>query len=398
MLSIKTVFRIGNGPSSSHTIGPMRICQYVIDHFGQGSYVVELLGSLALTGKGHFTDIAIKNVLGADTEIIFNKTFKGIHHPNTMNVYRKGDRWPLVNAISVGGGNIVVNGIDVDKSDEVYKENTFDEIKKYCLENGLTLYEYVLQNEPNIKSYLLDIWHTMEDCVDRGLNDEGLLNKELNIYRKAKLLFKEAKNTRFPMVAHNRYLSSYALACSEENAAGHVVVTAPTCGSCGVLPAALYSLRHDMGGSEDEVIKCLAIAGLFGLIIKTNASVAGAECGCQAEIGSACAMTAAALTNISTDNIEKIEAAAEIGLEHNLGLTCDPIGGLVLIPCIERNAMAVVKAMEASSLASIVGESHKISFDEVVKTMYETGKDMNSNYRETSISGLAKLYHSKKVK
>lgn len=397
MLSIKSVYRIGNGPSSSHTIGPVRICEYVNKEFGKGDYKVELLGSLALTGKGHLTDLAIKKVLGENTEIIFNKTFKGISHPNTMRIYRKNSKKPLVEGESLGGGNIRINGKDIDDLKDIYKENNFDEIKAFCIENKLSLHEYVLKHEPDIDDYLFCVWKVMEDAVKRGITSEGLLNKELNFYRKAKALYEDADNTHYDMVKNYRLISAYAMAVSEENAAGHMVVTAPTCGSAGVLPAALYSYKHDVGVSEKEIIKCLAVAGLIGLIIKTNASVAGAECGCQAEIGSACSMTAAALTSISTDNIEKIESAAEIGLEHNLGLTCDPIGGLVLIPCIERNAMAVIKAFNASALASAVGESHKISFDEVVKTMYETGVDMNSNYRETSISGLAKLYESKKI-
>ncbi len=395
MKSLKELYKIGKGPSSSHTIGPQIIAEQTLREWGARHYSVELYGSLALTGSGHGTDRVLREVLGEDTEIIFNKTMTDLPHPNYLKIYYiddDGARRECVSAMSVGGGSVVINGRELSDSSEVYPEQNFAEIMSFITERGLTLPEYVLYYEPEIYSHLELVWDTMRACVERGLSRSGVLGGGLELEKKARALYEE--NTKFePSLMHeNRRVSAYALAVAEENADNGVVVTAPTCGAAGILPAVLYYMSRDLGVGKSEILDALATAGVIGNVVKQNASISGAECGCQAEVGVACSMAAAALAQIYALDAAGIECAAEIALEHNLGLTCDPVLGLVQIPCIERNAMASIKAFNAVMLARSLESKHKVSFDQIVEVMYRTGKDMNSGYRETSTGGLAKIY------
>lgn len=393
MKSLKDVYKIGRGPSSSHTMGPQRVAEYVAEKYGKGGYVVELFGSLALTGKGHGTDRVLKSVLGDDAKIIFDVNEKNIPHPNTLKIYlnRGSSRELICTALSVGGGNVVIDGKEAFCEKDVYPQNTFSEVKEYCDKNNLSLFDYVKRFDDGIVDYLKEIWKTMRESVERGLKSEGVLSG-VGLSRKAKTLFEDEVKFETSVMRENRKISAYALAVAEENADNGLISTAPTCGSCGVLPAVLYYMRKDCNVPENEIIGALAAAGIVGDVVKTNASVSGAECGCQAEIGVACSMAAAALAFIYGLDLDAIECSAEIALEHNLGLTCDPVAGLVQIPCIERNAMASVKAVNAVTLAKSLESKRKVSFDEVVAVMYETGKNMNGMYKETSRGGLAKLY------
>lgn len=395
MKSLKELYKIGKGPSSSHTIGPQIIAEQTLRELGARHYSVELYGSLALTGSGHGTDRVLREVLGEDTEIIFNKTMTDLPHPNYLKIYYiddDGARRECVSAMSVGGGSVVINGRELSDSSEVYPEQNFAEIMSFITERGLTLPEYVLYYEPEIYSHLELVWDTMRACVERGLSRSGVLGGGLELEKKARALYEE--NTKFePSLMHeNRRVSAYALAVAEENADNGVVVTAPTCGAAGILPAVLYYMSRDLGVGKSEILDALATAGVIGNVVKQNASISGAECGCQAEVGVACSMAAAALAQIYALDAAGIECSAEIALEHNLGLTCDPVLGLVQIPCIERNAMASIKAFNAVMLARSLESKHKVSFDQIVEVMYRTGKDMNSGYRETSTGGLAKIY------
>ena len=394
MKSIRDIYKIGKGPSSSHTIGPQRIAEYTIRQFGNQDYEVELFGSLALTGIGHGTDRVLTDILGSNTNIVYNKTEKNLEHPNTMDIYIVKDhkKEKVVHALSIGGGDVVINGVDVCAGPDIYPHNHFTEIKEYCIDNKITLPEYVSWFEADVFEYLKTVWITMKESVVRGLNTDGKLKGGLNLYRKAKELFEEDGRYENTIITENRKLSSYALAVAEENASNGTICTAPTCGAAGVVPAVLYYMSENYHVKDDEIIKALAVAGMIGNVVKQNASISGAECGCQAEIGVACAMAAAALAQINELDICIIECAAEIGLEHHLGLTCDPVLGLVQIPCIERNAMAACMASNAMMLAKSLESKHLISFDKVVEVMYKTGKDMQDGYKETSTGGLAKLY------
>ena len=394
MKSLKELYRIGRGPSSSHTIGPQRIAEYALAVCGRRHYRVVLFGSLAMTGRGHGTDRVLREVLGADTEIVFDTKRTDLAHPNQLDLCAvDGDRADkLFTALSVGGGSVVIDGVPLAEGDEVYPERNFDEIKAFIEANHMTLPDYVRHYEPDIDGHLRAVWAAMCACVERGLTKSGVLPGGLALSRKAQTLYHE--NTKFePALMHeNRRVSAYALAAAEENAANGVVVTAPTCGASGIVPAVLYYMQTDCGVSEREILDALAVAGVIGNVVKQNASISGAECGCQAEVGVACSMAAAALAKIYELGADVIECSAEIALEHNLGLTCDPVLGLVQIPCIERNAMASTETFNAVMLAKSLESKHKVSFDQIVKVMYETGKDMNSGYRETSTGGLAKVY------
>lgn len=393
MKSLKELYKIGYGPSSSHTIGPQIIAEYAKENFKADGYTAELFGSLALTGKGHGTDRVIKSVLGENTEIIFNTQEKNLEHPNTLKIYaiKNGKSKLVITALSVGGGSVVINGREAE-SKEVYPQKNFSEIKEFAVKNKISLSEYVKYYEKDAYSHFAKIWDVMKESVERGLSVTGVLNGGLKVERKAKALFEAEAKFETSVMRENRKLSAYALAVAEENADNGLVVTAPTCGSAGIVPAILYYMYKDYNVPEKEIFDALAVAGVIGNIVKTNASISGAECGCQAEVGVACSMAAAALASIYGLDIDAIECAAEIALEHTLGLTCDPVAGLVQIPCIERNAMASVKAVNAVTLAKSLETKRKISFDEIVKVMYETGRDMNVKYRETAIGGLAKLY------
>lgn len=395
MKTLRELYKIGRGPSSSHTIGPETIARHALDRFGDRRYRVELFGSLALTGRGHGTDRVLREVLGNDTEIIFDRERRDIPHPNYMRIYsvnNDGEAIFLFDAESIGGGSVCIDGEDPETSLDVYPERNFAEIRAFTAEHDMTLPEYVLHYEPDIRPHLELVWQTMKDSVRRGLSKDGVLGGGLHLERKARTLYSENAKFELSLIHENRRVSAYALAVAEENADNGTVVTAPTCGAAGIVPAVLYYMQQDCGVSDSEIIDALAVAGVIGNVVKQNASISGAECGCQAEVGVACSMAAAALAQVYELGIADIECSAEIALEHNLGLTCDPVLGLVQIPCIERNAMASIKAFNAVMLARSLESKHKVSFDQIVEVMYRTGKDMNMGYRETSTGGLAKIY------
>lgn len=399
MESLRELYRIGRGPSSSHTMGPSHAAVLFRKEFPQAErFQAVLYGSLAKTGKGHLTDIAIKDAFEPlPTEILFDTETpeESLSHPNTMTLEAflgEGSlgKWRV---FSVGGGKIAIEGRPSVAPQDVYPLSTFQEIKEYCQKNGKFLWQFVEEYEgPEIWDYLRDVWKQMKSTVYNGLNTEGVLHGGLGVQRKAKYLVRQRHIDESAETRENRKVCSYAFAASEENASGGVVVTAPTCGASGVLPAVLLFKQEQQGFSDTDVLHALAAAGVIGNIIKTNASISGAECGCQAEVGSACSMAAAGLAELYHMDLDQIEYAAEVAMEHHLGLTCDPIGGLVQIPCIERNAVAAMRAINALSLANFLTHTRKISFDMVVKTMYETGRDLFSKYRETSEGGLAKIY------
>ena len=397
MKSIKSVYKIGNGPSSSHTVGPYRAATLFRErHSNADAFRVTLYGSLAFTGEGHGTGKAIRSAI-PEAEIVFDKDETDLPHPNTMLfvAYRNGEEIGRNRIFSVGGGSIRIENEVSDEEREIYPQKHFSEMLSLCKEKGISLPMFLYRVEdPDFHAYLSHIWHAMQEAVERGLQAEGILPGGLGVSRKAKLLYSKRCYNEAADVTMNRIIAAYAYAVSEENADENVVVTAPTCGSCGVLPAVMYYMQKDRGFPENEIIDALAVAGIIGNVIRTNASISGAECGCQAEIGSACSMTAAALATLYGMNIDQIEYAAEIAMEHNLGLTCDPVNGLVQIPCIERNAVAAMRAISSVNLSRFLYETRKISFDEVVATMYRTGRDMDEKYRETSHGGLAKIYYS----
>ena len=401
MKSIRYLFRIGNGPSSSHTIGPYRICRYIKAHYPKEIHVcVTLYGSFALTGRGHGTDKTITETLKPLTsKIIFDYKSK-VEHPNTMKceIHMDDGSVETLMAVSPGGGSIRLNGEKSAPEPEIYPEKNFTEIKEVCLKNNWDLVEFVRQREGDeIFDYLDTVYDTMMDEVDRGLMTSGVLPGKLHVQRRAKEFLVSKYADESETGNSFRLMLAYAFAAAEENAAGGVVVTAPTCGSCGVLPSVLKFYKSKYKKSRKEVINALAVAGIVGNCIKYNASLSGAEAGCQAEIGSACSMAAAAYAYMKQLDIHGIECAAEVAMEHSLGLTCDPVGGYVIIPCIERNGMAAIRAVAAGRLAEYANASSTVSFDDVVQTMYRTGKDMKKAYRETGKGGLAEeLKKSKK--
>jgi L-serine dehydratase len=339
---------------------------------------------------GHGTQSALeKSFDGKKISFSYDKeTQKG--HPNCMIFHAYyPDRTESTEIWSVGGGDIKILGED-NLLEDVYTEKDFDEIKKYCLSHDISLAEYVLRHE-DIREYLLKVWQTMRSCISNGLATEGELPGGLRVKRRAKELFGVADENK-NLSESDRYVSAYAFAAAEENAAGDLIATAPTCGSCGVIPAAFSYYQQANNISDDEIVMALMCAGVIGNVIKTNASISGAECGCQAEIGTACAMAAAGIGYLKGLSLSEIEYCAEMAIEHHLGLTCDPVGGLVQIPCIERNALAAMQAFNFASIAPYLAKSRKVDFDTIVRTMYETGKDLSDKYRETSSGGLAKTY------
>lgn len=396
MKSLKELYKIGAGPSSSHTMGPEKACRFFAENYPDAdSYRAVLYGSLAMTGRGHGTDRIIIATLKKPTEVVFDTEEKDIPHENTFDLIALShgnvlDRWRV---LSVGGGAIEILGRSKYEPAEVYPHNSFKEIAAFCKEREIRIPDYVSQFEgEEIWDYFADIWSQMNATIDAGLNAGGTIPGGLNIQRKAKLLYRQHHMDESSETRENRLVCSYAFAASEENASGNTVTTAPTCGSSGVLPAVLRYVQERRGFSDKQIYRALATAGIIGNIVKENASISGAECGCQAEIGTACSMAAAGLAELFGMEPGQIEYAAEVAMEHHLGLTCDPIFGLVQIPCIERNAVAAMRALNAVSLANFLTETRKISFDMVVETMYETGKDLKKNYRETATGGLAKLY------
>lgn len=397
MYSIKEIYRIGRGPSSSHTMGPSRACDAMLKEYPDAdAFRVVLYGSLAKTGVGHRTDYAIRETLKDKTcEIVFDEGETELLHPNTMKITAIKENKELCSKTvrSIGGGAIEFDGEAIKQSEIVYPHASFFDIEHYCEENRISIADYVFSFEQeDLKDYLKLVWNRMKATVESGLLKEEVIPGGLNIKRKAKILLKKGNSKSFGHEKEIYLLSAYAYAASEENASGEQMVTAPTCGASGVLPAVLIFKQQELGFDDDEVVSALAVAGIIGNLVKRNASISGAECGCQAEIGTACTMAAAALAYLKGLSLKQIECAAEIALEHHLGLTCDPIKGLVQIPCIERNAVAAMRAVDAVSLAEMLYESRKISLDLVIKTMYETGRDLSSRYRETSEGGLASLY------
>ena len=397
MKTIKSVYKIGNGPSSSHTVGPYHAAQIFGARYPQADrFRVTLYGSLAFTGEGHGTGKAIVSGLPG-AEVVFDREHTDLPHPNTMlfEAFKGGVRIGASRIFSVGGGSIRIEGEASEDEVEVYPQKDFTEILRVCRQRGLDLPRFIYRMEDDrLREYLRTVWKAMKDSIRRGLAAEGVLPGGLGVARKAKMLFEKRCYNESADVTMNRVIAAYAYAVSEENADENIVVTAPTCGSCGVLPAVMYYMHMDRGFPEEEILDALAVAALIGNVIRTNASISGAECGCQAEIGSACSMTAAALASLYGLNIDQIEYAAEIAMEHNLGLTCDPVKGLVQIPCIERNAVAAMRAISSVNLSRFLFSTRKISFDEVVATMYRTGKDMDEKYRETSHGGLAQIYYA----
>lgn len=400
MRSLRSVYKIGHGPSSSHTVGPYNAALLIKDRYPDYERIeVTLYGSLAYTGEGHGTGKAICSVI-PDAEIRFDTETTDLPFPNTMKfcIFRKGLEPVSVRIFSVGGGSIKVENESSQDEIDVYPHRSFAEMLEECSRDGLTLMQFIERyEEASIRDYLREVWHAMERCVERGLQTEGTLPGELHLSRKAKMLFTMRCSNESSDVTMNRLLAAYAYSVSEENASENLVVTAPTCGSCGVIPAVFYYMAHDRGFSEDEIIDALAVAGLIGNVIRTNASISGAECGCQAEIGSACSMAAGGLAYLYGLDSYEIEYAAENAMEHHLGLTCDPVCGLVQIPCIERNAVAAMRAINAVNISRFLAKTRKISFDDIVATMYQTGKDMDVRYKETSHGGLAAMYRIKQT-
>ena len=396
MESLNQLYRIGCGPSSSHTMGPEKACiLFKEKNADADSFKAILYGSLAKTGKGHCTDSVIINTLAPiPCEVEFDYLKNDIEHPNTMDLFafKDGEQVDFIRVFSVGGGRIEFEGSKSATEPIVYNLSTFKDIKAYCKEKKYRLWQYVDEVEGEyIWDYLETVWKTMKDAVERGIEDEGILPGGLEVQKKAKYLYNMEHIGESAETRENREVCSYAFAVSEQNASGNRIVTAPTCGASGVVPAVLYYMQLKHGFTDEKILKALATAGLIGNLVKTNASISGAECGCQAEVGTACAMAAAALGELFGLKRGKIEYAAEIAIEHHLGLTCDPICGLVQIPCIERNAVAAMRAINAVNLASFLSETRKISLDNVIETMKKTGLDIHAAYRETSEGGLATL-------
>ena len=402
MFSLRELYKIGKGPSSSHTMGPYRAAQlFAARHADAARFEVTLYGSLAATGKGHMTDVAITQALEpiAPVNILWQPFHFLEYHPNGM-LFKSieaddtvSEEWTVY---SIGGGALS-EGTDKEMSvsGDVYKMNTLSEIIEWCDTNGRQLWEYVdLCEGPGIWDYLQEIWEAMKASVERGLNAEGRLPGPLNLSRKAAVYYVKALGYQ-PNLRSRGLVFAYALAVSEENASGGIIVTAPTCGSSGVIPGVLYHLAKGHAFSDTKILHALATAGLIGNVVKQNASISGAEVGCQGAVGVACAMAAAAACQLFGGSVYQIEYAAEMGLEHHLGMTCDPVCGLVQIPCIERNAFAACRALDSNVYSSFSDGRHRISFDHVVEVMKQTGKDLPSLYKETSAGGLALNYKQK---
>lgn len=396
MESITQLYKIGRGPSSSHTIGPEKACMIFKEkNYDSDKFKAILYGSLAKTGEGHGTDTVIKKTfLPYPSEVEFNCENTDIPHPNTMDIisYKNGKETNRVRVLSVGGGSVVFENYPVIKPEKIYNLNKFSDIATYCESKSIRMFEYAIEVENDeFLKYMHSIWDAMKESITKGLQDNGILPGGLNVVKKARSLFNNQHIDESAETKEHRMVCSFAFAVGEQNASGEKIVTAPTCGAAGIVPAVLYYQQKKNGFGDEQIVNALITAGLVGNLIKTNASISGAECGCQAEVGSACAMAAAALAELFELSIDKIEYAAEIAIEHHLGLTCDPICGLVQIPCIERNAVAAMRAINAVSLSSFLWDTRKISLDKVINTMRETGLDMHKSYKETSEGGLAKI-------
>lgn len=398
MKSIRELYRIGTGPSSSHTMGPRRAAEeFAAGNKSASRFRVTLYGSLAATGKGHLTDVAIEESLQpvGPVEIVWCPEIFLPYHPNGMKmeaIAADGSVMAQRTVYSIGGGALAEEGAGHERTPEVYDMNSMTEILDWCRRTGKSYWEYVEQCEgPGIWDFLAEIWRTMRESIERGLDREGVLPGPLSLRRRAASYFVRA--TGFKQNLQSRGLVfAYALAVAEENASGGVIVTAPTCGSCGVVPAVLYHLQKSRNFSDARIYRALATAALVGNIVKQNASIAGAEVGCQGEVGVACAMAAAAANQLFGGSPAQIEYAAEMGLEHHLGMTCDPVCGLVQIPCIERNAYAAARALDTNLYSAFTDGDHRVSFDRVVEVMKQTGHDLPSIYKETGQGGLARDY------
>lgn len=393
MQSIKYIFKIGHGPSSSHTMGPAKACTVMLERYPLAtSYKVILFGSLALTGKGHLTDKIIKETFkDKPCEIVFNYTEQKLYHPNTLDIYAYHEN-KIVGYhrfYSIGGGSLLIEGEEKAREEDIYPVRNFEELKVYLYEHHLDLISFILKVEgEEILAYLDECFEVMKETIQRGLRTTGLLPGELKVARKAQTIFNKTGSNLL-----QKKIFAYAYAMSEENASGALIVTAPTCGSCGVLPSVLLAVMEEEGYKKEEILKSMLVAGLIGNFIKNNASISGAEAGCQAEIGAACSMSSAAYAYLKGLSLNEIEQAAEISLEHHLGLTCDPIKGYVQIPCIERNAICALRSIDSVNLINYIDvNDSKITFDMVCKTMLETGRDLKNDYRETAKGGLAKEY------
>ena len=412
MKSIKDIYKIGKGPSSSHTMGPYKaITSYMEKHPEADRLHVTLYGSLAATGKGHLTDEAVHEAFAAwhttdrDTAESRERLKDNVtiewqpkkvlpFHPNGMKVAAinmDGDTYDRWTYYSIGGGDIICmeSPIEVEGGDDLYDMTNMTDIMNWCEKTGKSYWEYVNETEdPEIWKHLEEVWKVMKAAVERGIEEEGVLPGPLNLRRKA-LSYHVRAFGQGDTFKTRGLVFAYALAVSEENAAGGTIVTAPTCGSCGVVPSVLYHMQTRYGFSDTRIIRALATCGLIGAVVKHNASVSGAEVGCQGEVGVACAMGAAAVAQLMGGSPSQIEYAAEMGLEHHLGLTCDPVCGLVQIPCIERNAYAAARAFDAGIYALYTDGNHRVSFDQAVRVMKKTGHDLPSLYKETSEGGLA---------
>ena len=402
MKSIREIYKIGKGPSSSHTMGPERAAKLIKSNYPDADrFRVVLYGSLSKTGVGHGTDTVIRQVLSPlPTEIEFSNKALPDHHPNTMDLhaYKGSQELGTLRIESIGGGDIRMPGQNLLDTPDVYPENSFAEIADFCKWRYIEkLSDYVELNEgEDIWDFLMDVWQTMKQAIAEGLAAEGILPGGLKVQRKAKYLYEQPNEELLPGMQEFKHISAYAYAVAEQNAGNGTIVTAPTCGACGVLPAVLKYAQDTRGFSDDQIIRGLATAGIIGSLTKRNASISGAECGCQAEIGTACSMAAAALAELYGQDLDQVEYAAEVAMEHHLGLTCDPICGLVQIPCIERNAVAAMRAMNACNLSYFLTGSRNISYDMVCRAMHETGINLNHRFRETSEGGLAKIYARRK--
>ena len=397
MPTIRELYKIGRGPSSSHTMGPEKACLVFKEKYPDAdSYKAILYGSLARTGKGHMTDYSITETMKPKECVVeFDYSTTDIPHPNTLDIigYKDGTEFSRMRFMSVGGGQIKVDGEELVENKNLYPLHSFDEIKKYCEEHELRLWQYVEMIEgESIHDFVRNVWEQMQKTVKSGITKTGVIPGRLGVQKKANHLYNQHHIDETTETRENRMVASFAFAVGEENACGETIVTAPTCGASGVLPAVMCYYKRKRDFSDEAIIHALETAALIGNLVKTNASISGAECGCQAEIGTACAMASAGLSELLGMNLPQIEYAAEIAIEHHLGLTCDPIYGLVQIPCIERNAVAAMRAINAVNLANFLTDTRKISFDLVVETMYETGRDLSKHYKETAEGGLSKLY------
>ena len=402
MKSIREIYKIGKGPSSSHTMGPERAARlFRGEHPEADAFRVILYGSLSKTGVGHGTDRVLRETLAPfPAEIVFSQEILPEAHPNTLDLIalRGGEELARLRVESVGGGDIRIPGRRDTDAEEVYVEHSFAEIADFCKWRYIhTLSDYVELNEgPEIWDFLQEVWQVMKRSIDEGLAASGVLPGGLNVQRKAKFLYEQTPDAHIPALNEFQQIAAFAYAVAEQNADNGTIVTAPTCGACGVLPAVLKYAQVTRGLTDAQICRGLATAGIIGNLTKSNASISGAECGCQAEIGTACSMAAAALAELYQQNLDQVEYAAEVAMEHHLGLTCDPICGLVQIPCIERNAVAAMRAMNACNLSYFLTGSRNISYDMVCRAMRETGVNLDHRFRETSEGGLAKLYNRRK--